>query len=41
MEKKLIDKDFLGDMQGLLRPDIVYEIDKAYQFIKEKLLEEI
>lgn len=41
MEKKLIDKDFLSDMQGLLRPELTYEIDKAYQLTKIKLLEKI
>jgi predicted nucleotidyltransferase component of viral defense system len=41
MEKKMTDKDFLGDMQGLLRPDVVYEIDSAYRFIKTELLEKL
>ncbi len=41
MENKIIDKDFLGDMEGLLLPEISYEIDKAYKFIKENLLEKI
>jgi predicted nucleotidyltransferase component of viral defense system len=41
MEKKMTDKDFLGDMQGLLRPDVAYEIENAYRFIKTELLEKI
>ncbi len=41
MEKKMTDKDFLGDMQGLLRPDVAYEIDNAYRFIKAELLEKL
>lgn len=41
MESKMIDKDFLGDMQGLLRPDVVYEINNAYRFIRAELLEKI
>jgi predicted nucleotidyltransferase component of viral defense system len=41
MEKKMTDKDFLGDMRGLLRPNIVYEPENAYQFIKTELLEKI
>jgi len=41
MEKKMADKEFLGDMQGLLRPDVIYEADKAYQYIKSHLLEKI
>ena len=41
MGKKMTDKDFLGDMQGLLRPDVAYEIENAYRFIKTELLEKI
>lgn len=39
MEKKISDQDFLGDMQGLLRPDLSYKITVAYEFIKKELLE--
>jgi len=41
MEKKIIDKDFINDMQELLRPDIKYELSEAYDFIKKELLEKI
>lgn len=41
MAKKIEDKDFLGDMEGLLRPGVSYEIIKAYEFIKTELLEKI
>jgi hypothetical protein len=41
MEEKIGDPDFLGDMQGLLRPEIHYDIEKAYEFVKKKLLEKI
>jgi len=41
MENKIIDKDFLGDMEGLLRSGISYKIDNAYKFIKEELLVKI
>lgn len=41
IEKKISDQDFLGDMQGLLKPGLTYNIEKAYEFIKGKLLEKI
>jgi hypothetical protein len=41
MEKKVSDPDFLGDMEGLLRPDTAYKIENAYESIKGKLLEKI
>ena len=41
LEKKIEDQDFLADMQGLLRPGLVYNIDKAYKLIKAELLEKI
>ncbi len=40
-EKKMSDKDFVGDMKGLLRPNVPYEIDNAYRFIKAELLEKL
>ncbi len=41
MEKKILDQDFLGDMQGLLRSDLSYKITEAYEFVKRELLEKI
>jgi len=41
MEKKITDKEFKGDMEGLLRPGLMYSIDEAYEFIKVELLEKI
>lgn len=41
MEKKILDQDFLGDMEGLLRPDLSYKITEAYEFIKKELLEKV
>ena len=41
LEKKMIDKDFQGDLHGLLRPGISYEAENAYRFIKAQLLEKI
>lgn len=41
MEKKIRDPDFTGDMNGLLRSGISYNIDKAFEFVKANLLEKI
>jgi hypothetical protein len=41
MEKKISDLDFLGDMEGLLRPELSYKIREAYEFVKRELLERI
>jgi predicted nucleotidyltransferase component of viral defense system len=41
MEKKILDPDFQGDMNGLLRSGIEYEIAEAYDFVKTNLLEKI
>ncbi len=41
MEKKMLDQDFLSDMEGLLRPGLTYNIENAYQFVKKELLEKI
>ena len=41
MEKKILDQDFLVDMEGLLRPGLSYEITEAYEFVKRELLEKI
>jgi len=41
MEKKILDHDFLRDMEGLLRPDLSYKIVEAYEFVKKELLEKV
>jgi len=41
IEKKIIDLDFLGDMEGLLRPNLFYSTTAAYEFVKRELLEKI
>lgn len=41
MEKKIEDKDFSGDMVGLLRAGLSYDIKKAYNFIQDNLLNKI
>lgn len=41
MEKKIEDDDFLGDIKGLLRIGIEYDINGAYEFVKKEILEKI
>jgi predicted nucleotidyltransferase component of viral defense system len=41
MEKKILEKDFLNDMQDLLKPGLSYDINTAYGYIKTELLEKI
>lgn len=41
MEKKVEDAEFMGDMNGLLRSGIEYDITKAYEFVKKEILEKI
>lgn len=41
MEKKIVDPDFLSDMEGLLRPSLSYNIMEAYEFVKTNLLKKI
>lgn len=41
MEKKIEDADFIGDMNGLLRSGIAYDINEAYEFVKKEILEKI
>jgi adenine C2-methylase RlmN of 23S rRNA A2503 and tRNA A37 len=38
---KIEDADFIGDMNGLLRSDVNYDINSAYEFVKTNLLEKI
>ena len=41
MEKKIEDADFRGDMNGLLRSGIAYDINEAYEFLKTNLFKKI
>lgn len=41
MEKKIEDAEFMGDMNGLLRSGIEYNITEAYEFVKREILEKI
>lgn len=33
------DPEFLGDTIGLIRPDLAYNPEDAYQFVKETLID--
>lgn len=41
MEKKITDADFIGDMNGLLRSGIKYDIAEAYGLVREEILQKI
>jgi hypothetical protein len=41
LEKKTLDKNFVGDTNDLFRPDVFYDIDKAYKQVKIEILDKI
>jgi predicted nucleotidyltransferase component of viral defense system len=41
IEKKEIDPDFTGDMEALLRPEIVYNQEEAFAWLKKEIIEKI
>jgi predicted nucleotidyltransferase component of viral defense system len=41
MENKMKDKEFTGDINVIIRPGVDYDNEKAYEFIKQTLLEKI
>jgi hypothetical protein len=41
MEAKMQDSEFLGDTTALLRPDVPYNPQVAYEFVKTRLIERI
>ncbi len=41
IEKKEIDPNFTGDMEALLRPEIVYNQEAAFEWLKGELIEKI
>ncbi len=41
LQKKLSDPDFEGDILGLLRPEVAYHMDEAYQLVNRKLIEQL
>ena len=41
LDKKIVDDDFKGDTNSLLRPDITYDIVHAYEAVKTELITKI
>lgn len=41
MESKMIDPDFIGDMENLLHSDETYDIQEAYKIVKEKIIDRL
>ncbi len=41
MEDKIQDKEFIGDISGLLRPGINYNISVAWAYLKQNILSNI
>ena len=41
MEEKMKDNMFLGDVKALIRPDVKYDMDEAYEIVKRQLIEKI
>ncbi|MCD6659685.1 MAG: nucleotidyl transferase AbiEii/AbiGii toxin family protein [Lentimicrobium sp.] len=41
LDDKMLDPDFIGDTKGLLRPEITYDINVAYELVKKELIERI
>ncbi len=41
IEQKLKDPDFIGDISGLIRPNIEYDQNIAYKLVKKELIEKI
>jgi hypothetical protein len=41
IENKMIDPDFLEDMENLLHPDEKYEIQEAYRIVKEEIIDRL
>jgi predicted nucleotidyltransferase component of viral defense system len=41
LDEKMNATEFIGDIKALLRPEIEYDIHKAYALVKEELIEKI
>lgn len=41
MDRKITDKEFLGDIEGLLRPGLAYDIKNSYELVRAEILEKI
>ncbi len=41
LDEKMNDTEFTGDIKALLRPEIEYDVQRAYHLVKEELIEKI
>lgn len=41
LDEKMADDSFLGDIEGLIRPEIIYNSQEAYQVLKTEIVEKI
>ena len=41
MEAKMLDSEFLGDTTAILRPDVPYDPQEAYELVRTRLIERI
>lgn len=41
MEAKILDSEFLGDITAILRPDVPYDPQEAYELVRTRLIERI
>ena len=41
MEEKMKDKEFLQDIHSILRPEVVYDNLKAWEIVRNELIEKL
>ncbi len=41
LDEKMLDPEFIGDIRGLLRPEINFDINMAYELVKKEIIERI
>jgi predicted nucleotidyltransferase component of viral defense system len=41
MDEKISDSEFRGDINGLLRPGLSYDIEKSYEIVRKEILEHL
>lgn len=41
LDEKIIDPNFLGDIEAIIRPEVQYESQKAYELVKTELIKKI
>jgi len=41
LEAKMKDKEFLGDISGILRPDVKFNMTEAFELVKKNIIEKM